>query len=187
MELFDKDGNAVEGAMLPDEVNAKLTEKDNSITELQKKIDDAASKGTSIVELRKQLDAAKTELDGLKTSVISQLGDFAKQQGDKELDSTVSRIAEGDSELAKKIKDTYEAMVKTDDTDEVKRKKLGDAYKVNVTSASPDILQSVVGSAGAPPANAGENPGNFPEAVIALGARMGLTRDDFKNKKYVKK
>lgn len=185
--LYDETGKVVEGAMTQEEVNTKITEKDTAIADLQKKIDDGVSKGTSVVELRKQLDAKNKEFDDFKTKVITDLSNNHQQQQDRDLRDTVLRISEGDVDLAKKIEDDYKLMVKDGDTDELKREKLGKAYKLNAGTVSPDIMSRVIGSAGAPPSNAGDpTVGGFPEALVQMGARLGLSRDDFKNRKYQK-
>ena len=185
--LYNEKGEPVEGALTPEEATTKLTEKEAAIADLQKQIDEVGPKGKSIVDLRKQKEAAEAALEAMKTNVISKLSEFSSLQESKELDRTISSIAEGDAELAKKIKDTYTEYVKDNDSEEVKRKKLGDAYRLNAPTASPDVLQSVLGGGGAPKSGQETTPGNFPESLIAFGAKFGLSRDDFKGRKYTKK
>jgi hypothetical protein len=191
-KLYDKSGNAVE-AFTQEEVNAqiaehptvkeaqqKVTEAEAKVADLTKKLEEAAGsdKNQNFAALRDAKDKAEKDLAEMKANLVTGLDAVNKRLNDAELRSTFIQIAGGDEELAKKIQTEYESIVKADDTDEVKREKMGKAYKIAAgLSASPSVFNRVLGSAGAPPSGGG-TPTYSPE-LVNLGARFGLTPEDF--------
>lgn len=192
-KLFDSTGNAVE-AFTQDEVNAmvaehptlkeaqtKLTEAQQTAADLKKQVDEFAGtdKGQNMAALRQKAEAAQEKADKLAASVVGELGTIKKRLDDAELDKALIAVADGDVEMSKKIKAEYERIVKPEDTEEERRKKMGDAYKLaSGYSASPSVMGRIIGSAGAPLAGGG-SAATKPE-LVEFGRRFGLTEDDFK-------
>lgn len=193
-KLFDGSGNPVE-AFTQEEVDGivaehptlkdaqtKLQEAQTAAADLKKQVDEFAStdKGQNMAALRKKAEEAQEKADKLAASVVGELGTIKKRLDDAELDKALISVADGDVELSQKIKVEYERIVKPEDTEEERRKKMGDAYRLaSGYTASPSVLNRVLGSGGAPLAGGG-SPANNP-ALVEFGRRFGLTPDDFKN------
>lgn len=192
-KLFDSTGNAVE-AFTQAEVDAlvlehptlkeaqtKLQTAETAAADLKRQVDEFAGtdKGQNMAALRKKAEDATAEVEKLKTGVISELGTIKKRLDDSELDKALIAVADGDLELSKKIKGEYERIVKPEDTEEERRKKMGDAYRLaSGYTASPSALNRVLGSGGAPLAGGGGG-GSIKPELVALGRNFGLTAEDF--------
>lgn len=192
-KLFDSTGNAVE-AFTKEEVDAmvaehptlkdaqtKLQEAQATAADLKKQVDEFAGtdKGQNMAALRKKAEEAQEKADKLAASVVGELGTIKKRLDDAELDRSLIAVADGDTEMAKKIKAEYERIVKPDDTEDERRKKMGDAFKLaSGHTPSPSVMGRIIGSAGAPLAGAGGS-ATKPE-LVEFGRRFGLTEDDFK-------
>lgn len=184
--LYNEKGEVVEGAMTKEEVTTALTDKETALTTTQKELDEfkATGQGKSIAALREARDAALKDLDAFKTNAASELGKMKTDMESKQLDETFTKISEGDADLAKSIKENYESIVKDTDTPEQRAKKMGDAYRLAVgTSASPEVSRNFFSGAGAPP-KMNETTGNWPQPLVELAGRLGLTPEDLKNKQY---
>ena len=192
-QLFDGQGNAVE-AFTKEEVEeaakanpelqtlqTKLVDAEKARDEATKKLSefDGTDKGQNMANLRKAKETAEAEVLKLKDTVMGEIGGLKKKFDDVELEKTFIAISQGDLELAKKVQIEYESIVKPDDTEEAKRKKMGDAYKLAAGySASPSIMGRVLGSAGAP-AGGGQSNNTKPE-LVEFGKKFGLTEEDWK-------
>jgi len=196
-KLFDGQGNAVE-AFTQEEVDKlveehpKLKESQDALTAAQTQLADAnkkieeftgSDKGQNMAALRAGKEAAEKKVEELTKGLVTGLEDIKKRLDGAELDKSFITIAGGDEELAEKVKAEYNRIVKPDDTDEEKRKKMGDAYRLaSGFTAAPSVLSRVLGSGGAPQAGAGTT-ATKPE-LIDLGRKFGLTPEDFTKYKH---
>lgn len=197
-KLFDGAGNAVEAYTQAEvdelsknnpavqELQTKLTTAEATAADLKKQVDEFAGtdKGQNMAALRKKAEDATAEVEKIKTQIVTELPAIKKRLDDADLDRSLLAVAEGDEDLAKKIKVEYERIVKPEDTDEEKRKKMGDAYRLaSGYTASPNVLSRVLGSSGAPGGGAGGS--TYKPEFVALGRNFGLTPEDFE--KFSKK
>jgi TolA-binding protein len=195
----DDSGNEVE-AFTQEEVNklvaenpalketqTKLTEAEAKLDEAAKKIEEfsGSDKGQNMAALRQAKEAAEAAVEGLKKGLVSGIDDLKKRLDENELDKALITVAQGDDELAQKVKAEYLRIMKPEDNDEEKRKKMGDAYRLaSGYSPSPSVLGRVLGSGGAPNVGASGSGAAKPE-LVEFGRKFGLTEEDFK--KYGKK
>jgi ABC-type transporter Mla subunit MlaD len=184
--LYNDKGQPVEGAMTAEEVAAKTAEFQTKVDQATKELNEfkETAEGKSIGALREARDKALKDLEDFKTNIVTELGRKQTEDQQKQLEQTIATIAEGDAELAKKIKEIYDGNVKDSDTPEQRQKKLGDAYRLAVGSApSGDVLRTIGSNAGAPP-RINEATGNWPQPLVELAGRLGLSQDDLKNRPY---
>jgi len=208
--LYDENGNAVEAYPKEEhetELAAKIEEfkkvnpENVDIIELQDKLKVAeeekaklvkdlegfkeTDKGKNMAALRMKAEGAEKKVDELKENIMKELGTLKTAIEGKDLTSTFLQLADGDTEIAKKIEAEYKDIVRPDDAEEVKKQKIRKAYQLAVGVKSPGILNRILGSAGAPNPNAGAGIKSWPPELVGLGKKMGLTEEDFKNKNYV--
>jgi hypothetical protein len=185
--LYDEQGKPVEGALTPDEVKTQLADLQTKAEQANKELSEykETGPGKSIAALREARDLAVKELNDFKTNAVTELGKMKTDMESKELDDTIAKIAEGDADVAKSIKENYLGSVKDTDTPDQKQKKLGDAYKLSIGgSVNPEILRTIGTGAGAPPANIDGQGGNWPQPLVELAGRLGISPEDLKNKPY---
>jgi len=193
-KLFDGSGNAVE-AFTQEEVDKlvlehpKLKESQDAVATAQtaleaakKELDEfkGSDKGQNMAALRQAKEAAEAKVNEMTKGLVEQIGGIKKQLDDAQLDKGFIAIAQGDEELAAKVKAEFDGMVKPDDSDEVRREKMGKAYRLaSGYTALPSALNRVLGSSGAPQGGAGAGKQHKPE-LVDFGRRFGLTEEDFK-------
>ncbi len=200
-DLYLEDGTKVE-AYTADEVNEKIEEVKTQISEeasqkvqeLQISLEDTKAqleqatkdlqefsgtdKGKNVAALRKSKEELGKKVEQLEGKITSEINTLKQVLDGKELDRNIETLSEGDEELAKKIKHFYDQNIKPEDTEEVKRSKLGDAYKLASGGKKSNVLDSVIGSGGAGKGNSGGSE-NFSPDLVALGSKLGLTQKDF--------
>jgi hypothetical protein len=129
--------------------------------------------------LREAKETLEKALDEKTQGFVKGLEEIKTRLDGAELDKSFLVVAQGDEDLAAKVKAEYLRIVKNEDTDEEKRKKMGDAYRLaSGYSASPSVLNRVLGSAGAPGGGAGAGSKVKPE-LVEFGRKFGLTQEDF--------
>src|SRR5579862_5752048 len=103
--LYDQQGKPIEGAMTKEEVTTVLTEKETALAAATKELNEfkETGQGKSIAALREARDAALKDLDTFKANAATELGKMKTEMEAKQLDDTFTKIAEGDTELAKVI------------------------------------------------------------------------------------
>lgn len=190
----DDAGNEVE-AFTQDEVNKIVAEHPDlkkanddlasaqaKLAEATKQIEEfnGSDKGQNMAALRTAKEAAEAKVTELTKGFVTGLEDIKKRLDDNELEKALITVAQGDEELAQKVKAEYLRIVKPEDSDEEKRKKMGDAYRLaSGFTPSPSVLGRVLGSGGAPNAGASGSGSTKPE-LVAFGQKFGLTEEDFK-------
>ena len=207
-ELYREDGTKIE-AYTEDEVNERIEEVKTQISEeasqkveeLQTSLEDTKAKleqatkdliefsgtdkGKNVAALRKSKEELGKKVEELEGKITSEINTLKQVLDGKELDRNIQTLSEGDEELGKKIKYFYDQNIKPEDTDEVKRSKLGDAYKLASGGKKSNVLDSVIGSGGAGKGSGSGGSDNFSPDLVALGNKLGLSADDFK--KYGKR
>lgn len=179
MDLFDKDGNKIEGVVTKEEhekqVNdaatlalanaqkegkvvpkADLDKMTADIAKLKadldkstKDLEAASNKDQNFAELRKAKDAAEAKLKEFETGIGAKIADIEKQLPGNNVDESIKTLAEGDSEVAKKIKFHFDRISKPEDTVEEKRLKLIDATTLARGKApTPNLISGVLGRSG---------------------------------------
>jgi hypothetical protein len=169
------------------ETQTKLADAEAKLVEATKQIEqfNGSDKGQNMAALRTAKEAAENAVEELKKGLVTGIEDLRKRLDENELDKALITVAQGDEELAQKVKAEYLRIVKPDDNDEEKRKKMGDAYRLAAGySPSPSVLGRVLGSGGAPNTVASGGGAAKPE-LVEFGRKFGLTEEDFK--KYGKK
>ena len=204
-ELFDVNGERVEGLMTKEQHEAALqteiekvkAEQENTeeLDTAKKALDEAnakiaeleeTSKGKNIVKLREKQEAAETAKNEAEEKVTAIIDAFKKDFDKKELVKNIETLARGDGELTEKILAKYEEIVKDGDDEATKSRKLGDAYRlVGGSDVEPDILQGVLSSRSAPAIPASENKPKFKQGFVDFAKNFGISEQDLT--KYGKK
>ena len=145
-DLYDKDGNLVEGAMNPEEVNVKLDEikeeakKENEgvveglktdvqtkETDLKKATEDLeaeklkdknlAGQRKIIEEKEEAIKTIQKDLDDLKEEVPKKIKELDQKAKDKSIGDMMAELAGSDDKLREKIKFYYDTFKPIDETD----------------------------------------------------------------------
>ena len=203
-KLFDEAGNQVE-AFSQEELDAKLaetktaleTESATKLADLQKQLQDATTqietlsgtdKAKNMAKLREGRETIEKQIEDLKDKMAAGLGELAKKQDDVALDQRLNLLSDGDPEIMKKIKFEYQRITRPDDTQEEKDKKLSDAYRLAVGSTpSQSVMSRVLGSGGAPNSSPQRGVGSWPQPLVELGKRLGLSDKDFEQRTYARR
>ncbi len=187
-KFYNEDGTEVE-AFTQEEVDAKVQETNQNIEDLKSQLDQANKdleelknddKNKNFENLRKSKKAAEDKVAELEGKINNEIGGLKNMIVAKELDQNIKVLADGDEELAKKIKLHYDEMLKPEDDEKKRNEKLGQAY-VLATGGKPnnDVMKDVISGAGGPNKNPGSNKGFSPD-LVGLGAKLGLSPEDFK-------
>lgn len=201
MLIKQEDGTEIE-VFSQEELDAKLGEKETEFTaKLQEKETALSSLSTEKEDLEKKLGATKEDNPNFKIlkDALSKKDDEIKkinetitnertQRVTEELDLKIKALSKGNQELEKKVKlnmtSTLSGM--PEDTAENRQKKLDAAFKLSADHVSdlPGMFDSgIPGGAGGMKGGAGfggESKVEFTAREKALGAKMGITTEDYK-------
>jgi len=165
-----------------------LGEKEAAIANLQKEKDEIANKMGDIKPDHPNFKALKEALDK-KDADIKALGDkfesSEKQRQTEVMDAKIKAVAKGDAELEKKmrlhLKDTLAGM--KEGTEEERKAKLEAAFKLSSDNSSdgPGMFdEGIGGGQGGGDMKPGESGNEFSSRERALGAKLGITPEDYK-------
>jgi len=206
-ELYDVNGNPIV-AFTEEEMDAQKETISNEaienykkehpenveVEELQTELADAkkelelfggTDKGKNVAALRIAKESAEKKIIDLETLIKNEIGGIKTLIGRKELENNIKSLSEGDEELGKKIEFQFNRIVKDTDSDEERKKKLGEAYVLASGGKPSNILNKVLGSSGAPIKQSGGAAAGFSSELVGLGKKLGITEEDIK--KYNKK
>lgn len=163
-KMFDADGNEHE-VFTADDVKA---EREKALTEFQEQhpelanIDqmkkDLADKEAEITKLkdagnnngqqRQIIEQKQKEIDDLKKQITDGLTDVKKFVIDRDLDTLTSKLASGDKELEKKLKETMTTTLAAmpRENQEQQLALLQAAYKLNVEQPQPGVFDNIFSS-----------------------------------------
>ena len=182
VELFDSEGNAIEAFTKEEHEEAlkqEIDKKDEELKIVNEKLEGLTNKDANFKALREEKEKIEKENKELKGQLSEQIVGIKSSIEKDKIDNTISVMAAGDEEVAKKIKFHYDRIIKPEDTDEEKKAKLGDAFKLALGGdKTPDVLSSTMSAAGA-----GKIVGNktsFSPELIELGNKFGLSEEDIK-------
>ena len=125
-ELYDEDGKIVEGAKSPEDIEIELdkvkeevkaeaeenskvlaneiTTLQDTIEEKEKELDKVGDKDLNFGKLRKQKEEAEKRLTDMKGDLESKIAGVEEKINNSKVDNEINKLANGDSELADKIK-----------------------------------------------------------------------------------
>lgn len=170
-----------------EEVSGKVSAFEQEKAELQKKIDDMIASGMnadnpSFKILKEALTKKDTEISEIKKT----LAEDKTQRVKEEIDSKIKIASKGNIEVEKKIRYHLEKTLPglPEGTAEERKTKLEAAFKLasDGSSDGPGMFDMGAGGGGYG-AGSGENNGNTVEFTAkerALGAKLGLTAEDYK-------
>lgn len=185
----------------PEEVDAKLQEKDkvlaekdttlNSLANEKKELEEKLSKMAvdgikedhpNFKVLKEALSKKDSEIQSLRTEFEND----KKQRAEEAFETKIKLLAKGDTELEKKIKLhlTTTLVGMKEDNDEARQKKIEAAYKLSSDTSleGPGIFDMGVGGSGKGSEfkDGGVNTVEFTARERALGAKLGITAEDYK-------
>jgi DNA repair exonuclease SbcCD ATPase subunit len=172
--------SAAEAAAAP--VKAELETAKAELSAAQEKLSKANDKDLNFGALRQ----AKEELENKVKTLETQVPDMIRTaQVQAYVEEATERLAQGDKDLAAKIKIQFERLKSASDTKEEAAKKLRDAYTLAQAGepTGPDPLMSIISSAGAGPqssprSDTSSKPLN--EIQKAVASKLGITDEDVK-------
>ncbi len=206
-ELYDGEGNLVDGALTPEEVQAKLDETKSEVAqeaeELKSELEDAktqlAEKEAELGKVSKEKpnwqkvrEGKSAEMDELKktiTDLSAKITEVTTGGEKKSIGSAIATMAQGNKDLADKIKFHFEQFAPIEaKTEEEKAQKLEErlnsAYILATGGAAKprtNNANAFGGGGGGQPAFQQQKQGKFEDASAAEVARkLGLSEEDMK-------
>lgn len=136
--------------------------------------------GENFKTLKEALDKKDTEINELRTNMQkseeNRINEFR--------DTLIKKIVGTDKELEKKILFNFNETLKgvTAKNQEEISAKLQAAVKLSMDNVSPSILQNAMNGAGGPGfiPNSSNGPVEFSQTEKALGAKLGISEEDYK-------
>lgn len=132
----------------------------------------------------KILKEALDKKDGEIAAMNKSIQDSEEARVNDYRNEILAKYAQGDKELEKKILHHFNETLKSvpAKTKEEIVEKMKSAAKLSVDPANPGVLSSVLSGAGGPGfvPNSGSGPVEFTAAEKALGAKLGITEEDYK-------
>lgn len=212
-ELYDDAGNPVENLLTPgeseqkvkdaqeeakeqhtidkEEIQTKLTEKEEELKQVQEDLQKAGDKDQNFNKLRNEKNKKSEELDGLKEEMVK-MNKKIDSQGSATLaeknNELFSKLANGDKELADKIKFHYDGFVVPDDDNEEKRQgRLKNAHTLATGGQGESILGSdAIGSGGGgnQPQGTGKS-GKLSPGAEEVAKNLGLDEKTLRKNKLI--
>ncbi len=201
-KIKNEDGTETE-YLSPEEVSAKLQEKEKEVVGVwEPKVNEAKTQLSTALTEKQQIEEKLKSAGGPQSENFKTLKE-ALDKKDKEIsdlntkfetisqgslnehrDSIVSKFAGKDEDLKKKILHHFDETLKgvqAKSKEEIS-KKLESAIKLSVENIAPSVLQAAISGAGGPgfQSNSNNGPVEFSATEKGLGARMGITEDDYK-------
>lgn len=200
-EMYDEEGNPIEGALTPEEAEAKATEAaeaaraeakaefDKTLADKEEELEAAKKKEQNFANLRtktateeEKAAAAKAEVEALKKE-IAEAKDSGKNYAiNSARDKAIKQMAGGDVELEKKLRSNYDVIQRPTDNEDQVLARVRDAYLLSVEPAGSNN-----GGGSFAPTSTGKRVGGNASKEIGsdlkeFGAsKFGLTEEDFKN------
>jgi hypothetical protein len=167
-----------------DEFTKVIEEKDATLESLTKEKEELVAKAEVIKEdnpnfkiLKEALGKKDQEIAEIKTSL-------EKDKEERKVATIITKVARGNEELEKKIRFHLENTVSgmKGDTEEALVKKIDAAVKLSQDYGSEGIFDGGVGGGGFSRGGAGNSDSKveFTPREKALGAKLGLTEEDYK-------
>jgi Mg2+ and Co2+ transporter CorA len=178
MELFDDEGNKVEGAMSLEEVTTLKTELDTA----KKELVGLSDKDLNFKNLREKVAGLETKLTDSQKAI-----DDANKKAlegmqaplNEAKDITISSLAGADEELKKKIQFHFDRIKDETLTVEQMKKKVRDAYLL-ATEKTIDLSGQIISSAGAGMHIPLTPKKEMTPELKGLASKLGLTDEDIK-------
>lgn len=149
--------------------------------DLENKMKDIKPDHPNFAALKEALSAKDKDIGDLRTLIE---GD-KKERETAEMNGFIDAVASKDEELKKKIKYHLENTVvgMKSGTVEERKSKVEAAIKLSVDANEPGLLDSIIaggGNRGFVPKNNDGRVANFTEREKQLGAKLGISADDYK-------
>ena len=178
MELFDEEGNKIEGALDPEE-SKKLQE---DLDASKKELEGLSDKDHNFKQLREKVGGLETKLEESKKAIeeanVKALeGMQAPLTEAKEI--TIKNLSAGDEELKKKIEFHFDRIKDETLTVEQMNKKVRDAYLL-ATEKPVDISGQIISSAGAGTFVPKKDVKEMSSDLKGLAGKFGLSDEDIK-------
>ena len=181
-QLFDSEGNEIEAFTKEEHEEAlkqEISKKDEELKTINEKLEGLNNKDINFKALREEKEKIENENKELKGKLSEQINGIKSSIEKDKIDNTISVMAAGDEEIAKKIKFHYDRIIKPEDTEEEKKVKLSDALKLALGgTATPNVLNNTMSAAGAGKPVGGKS--TFTPDLIDLGNKFGLSEEDIK-------
>lgn len=185
MGLYDSDGNAVEGALPPDEAKALLEEKEK-LKSLEEELTKLKEKDFNFSNLRSQKEEAEKKIESIKAEFEQKIEKTKKEVLEGVLkehyDDALAGLADGDEELKKKIEQQYSRLSDNASTKAEIEKKLRDAWSLAQAPAASPAVGYAFSSAGSAPIKPASSSKKFSEEEKAFARMMassgGMKLDD---------
>jgi hypothetical protein len=191
-ELYDADGNLVEGALTSDEVKAIQAKADEAAAEAnsaKEKLSKMENKEFNFKKLRdlseeerKKLSTKEMELMQRQEDLETKTKGFVETQINTHKDEALAVLAGDNEELRKKTMFHYDRIKDEATSREDIRRKMRDAFRLaqgDVTGTNDPFSSAVSYSGGSAP-NAKPASADFSNDQKDLAKKLGLSEDDLK-------
>lgn len=193
--LIDKEGEQVE-VFTQEELSQKLNEKieeyksnnpgDEEFKKLQEQLKEKEEdikklkdKDTNFSKLRGEKEKLEEQKKELEQQIDQKIKGVEDKRIQEKVEEKINSFAQGDEELAKKIKFHYGRIGDVATNDKEINQKLVDAFILATKRDSVDVIDGAISSRGAPVISRKGITKISPE-LKQVGEKMGITEEDFK-------
>jgi len=178
MELFDAEGNKIEGALDAEEAKVIQTQLETT----KKELEGLSDKDHNFNQLREKVTGLETKLSDSQKAI-----DEANKKAiegmnaplNEAKDKTVASLSAGDEELKKKIQFHFDRINDQTLTVEQMSKKVRDAYLL-ATEKTIDLSANIISSAGAGFHIPSSPKKEMSSDLKGLAGKLGITDEDIK-------
>jgi chromosome segregation ATPase len=175
IEVFSKEEHDAEVAKATQEKEAKASELEKTIADLNEKLKGSENKDTNFKALREAKEKAEGELSGVKDEFTKQINDLRSELNAGKMKEKISQLSGGNEEVAKKIEYFYNSFQAPKEGEQDTR--FDNAIKL--AGVQPKTNMGGLGSGIGNPAGVGSKQEFTPEQK-ELGAKLGLKEEDLK-------
>ena len=168
-----------------DEFNKVIGEKDTTLETLKKEKEDLLAKAGDIKQDNPNFKVLKDALDKKDQEINDIKSSLEKDKEERKISTIITKFTRGNEELEKKIKFHLENTVAgmKSDTDEALSKKIDAAVKLSQDYGSQGMFDGGIGGGGTHGDGGnggGDSKVEFTPREKALGAKLGISEEDYK-------
>ena len=189
--LFDESGDEIEGALTPEEVEAKLDEKakelgaktlelESILKENKEKLEALSKKDINFEKTRERIKTLEQELEEARGGQ----GNKDKEIAEVKIESAIKKYTGDDKEMFEKVKKEFDGFSGDVSTEEEMAERAKKAFTLATGSAPTDVLSEGAagfGGGSSPLGIGGDSLGKFDNPETATVAnKMGVTNEELK-------
>lgn len=164
------------------EFNKVIGEKDTTLATLTKEKEDLLAKAGDIKQDNPNFKVLKDALDKKDQEISDIKSSLEKDKEDRKVSTIITKFTRGNEELEKKIRFHLENTVSgmKSDTDEALSKKIDAAVKLSQDYGSQGMFDGGIGGGGSSNITNNDSKVEFTPREKSLGAKLGITEEDYK-------